>query len=263
MKPDAWSDGAAYDGYIGRWSRPVAAQFIHWLSLPPGGAWLDLGCGTGALSQAILAYADPRLVLGCDRSSDYVSYAAARTRNERARFVVADLPDLPRIDGGFDAVTAGLVLNFLATPLEGVRAMKATTRPGGVVAAYLWDYAEEMQMLRVFWDAACALDLEARGFDEGIKFPLCHPEPLRQLFDEAGLQTIEITSLTTVTVFTGFDDFWTPFQSGQGPAPGYVSSLAPEHRERLREGVRSRLSPAADGSIHLTARAWAAKGTVP
>lgn len=201
-------------------------------------------------------------MVGCDRSSAYVDFAASQTRDERARFVVAELPDLPRLDGGFDAVVSGLVLNFLPEPLEALVTLAARARPGGVVAAYVWDYAEGMQMLRVFWDAACTLDSAARDLDEGAQFPLCRPEPLARLLERGGLHDVRVQPLTTPTVFGDFDEYWTPFLGGQGPAPGYVASLPAKRREALRELIRSRLPLASDGTIRLTARAWAAQGVV-
>lgn len=201
-------------------------------------------------------------MVGCDRSSPYADFAASQTRDGRARFVVAELPDLPRLDGGFDAVVSGLVLNFLPEPLAGLVTMAARARSGGTVAAYVWDYGEGMEMLRAFWDAACTLDSAARELDEGAQFPLCHPEPLAQLLKQAGLRDVRVQPLTTPTVFGDFDEYWTPFLGGQGPAPGYVASLAVEPREALRDLIRSRLPLASDGTIHLTARAWAARGVV-
>jgi SAM-dependent methyltransferase len=260
MAPDTWDDGAAYEPYVGRWSRLVAARFLHWLAVPRRSAWLDFGCGTGALSRAILADADPRLVIGCDRSAGYTGFARQNTRDQRAQFVVAELSDLPHTSGGFDAVVTGLVLNFLPDPLDAVAALIARARLGGTVAAYVWDYADGMQMMRVFWDAAIALEPEARDLDEGTRFPLCRPEALHQLFKEAGLRGLEIQPIEIPTIFRNFDDFWTPFLGGQGPAPGYARSLAPERQVRLRNAIQGRLPVAADGTIALIARAWAAKG---
>lgn len=261
MTPDVWDDGSGYEQYVGRWSRLVATKFLHWLAVPPRSAWLDFGCGTGALSQIILAGANPRLVIGCDRSAGYTAFARQHTPGERAQFVVAELPELPRISGGFDAVVAGLVLNFLPQPLDGVAAMTARVRPGGAVAAYVWDYADGMQMMRTFWDAAVWLDAAARNLDEGVRFPLCRPESLRHLFEAAGLRDIEVQPIDVPTVFRNFDDFWTPFLSAQGPAPGYAMSLMPERRAQLRDTVRQRLPAGPDGAICLSARAWAAQGT--
>ena len=258
---DTWDDGATYEPYIGRWSRVVAKSFVRWLGLPNGAAWLDFGCGTGALSDTILANANPRLVVGCDRSAGYVAFAQAHTSDPRAQFVVAELPQLPQIHQGFDAAVAGLVLNFLPDPSEGVRAMRARVRPGGTVAAYVWDYAEGMELIRVFWDAAVALDGATRALDEGTRFPLCHAEPLAQLFEAGELRDVAVQSIEVPTVFRSFDDFWMPFLGGQGPAPGYAKSLSADRRAALRDSIRRRLRGAPDGTIALTARAWAVRGT--
>ena len=258
--PDAWSDGAGYESYVGRWSRGVAREFLSWLGLPAGSAWLDFGCGTGALSRTILSEGSPRLVVGCDQSSRYVAFAQRQTPDERAKFLVARLPDLPRIDPGFDAVVAGLVLNFLPVPAEGVAAMAARARKDGTVAGYVWDYAEGMQLMRAFWDAALGLDPGARALDEGVRFPLCRADPLRELFEAAGLRDVQLRPIVVPTVFRDFDDYWTPCLSRQGPAPGYVAGLTPDRRAELRDAIRRRLPIAADGTIPLTARAWAVKG---
>ena len=261
MKPDTWDDGSAYESYVGRWSRLIASRFLRWLPIPPRGTWLDFGCGTGALTQTILTLADPRVVVGCDRSAGFVGFARAHIPDDRAEFVVAELPDLPRIDTGFDAVVAGLVLNFLPEPLAAVTAMVTRSRPGGTVAAYVWDYADGMQLMRVFWDVAIELDAAARPLDEGVRFPLCRPEPLSDLFRSAHLKAVTVESMEVPTVFQDFDDYWAPFLGGQGPAPGYARSLPPERRARLRDRIRQRLPGAPDGTISLTARAWAVKGT--
>lgn len=258
--PDVWTEGSGYEAYVGRWSRRVASEFLQWLAVPAQSAWLDFGCGTGALSQTILMNQAPRRVVGCDRSSGYVSYAQQQTVDNRAQFLVAELPDLPRIPEGFDAVVAGLVLNFLPQPLDGVRALAASARAGGTVGAYVWDYAEGMGLMRAFWDAAVALDPAAHSLDEGVRFPLCRPDALRALFEDAGLRAVVVHPLVVTTVFRDFDDYWTPFLSGQGPAPGYAMSLSPERRAQLRETIRRRLPASPDGTMPLTARAWAAKG---
>jgi len=260
MVADVWDDSAAYEAYCGRWSRLVAAAFIRWLSLPPDCTWLDFGCGTGALTRQILDTAQPRQVIGCDRSPAYTAFVTAHIADKRATFATAELSSLPEVDGGFDAVVTGLLLNFLPAPLEGLTTLAARARRGGVVAAYVWDYSEGMQMMRIFWDAACALDPAARELDEGARFPLCRPAPLQEIFERAGLREVRVHPIQVTTVFRDFDDYWTPFLGGQGPAPGYTMDLSAERRARLRELVRSQLPVAADGTIALTARAWAAKG---
>jgi len=260
--PDTWDNGATYEPYIGRWSRVVAQHFIDWLGLSEGASWLDFGCGTGALTQTILARANPGIIIGCDRSPGYIAFAQSHTPDPRARFGLADLPDLPQIANGFDAAVAGLVLNFLPVALEGVLAMRSRVKPGGTVAAYVWDYAERMDLIRRFWDAAVDLDPTARSLDEAERFPSCRPEPLALLFLLAELQDVAVRSIDVPTVFRNFDDYWSPFLGGQGPAPGYARSLTPERLAELRETLRRRLRAAPDGTIALTARAWAVKGTV-
>ena len=255
-----WASGAAYEPYVGRWSRLVAREFLAWLAVPTGRRWLDVGCGTGALTEAILQAAAPAEVVGIDPSDGFVAYAREHVRDERARFKVADARSLPFVDGRFDAVASGLVLNFVPDPQQAMVEMARVARPGGTVAAYVWDYAGEMQLMRHFWDAAVALDPDARDLDEGQRFPLCRPEPLERLFRDAGAEDVAVRAIDVPTVFRDFDDYWSPFLGGQGPAPSYAMSLSEERRTALRERIRADLPIAADGSIHLIARAWAARG---
>jgi SAM-dependent methyltransferase len=261
MALDAWDDSASYESYVGRWSRLIAGEFIGWLGLPVGGAWLDVGCGTGALTREILARANPRLVIGCDRSTAYISFASAQTADARARFVQAELSSLPQTEDGFDAIVAGLVLNFLPSPRDGVAAMAARARRGGVVAAYVWDYAAGMQLMRYFWDAAVALNPSAGELDEGRRFPICNPQRLEALFRDVGLAHVESRGINVRTRFQNFEDYWSPFLGGQGPAPGYAMSLIEAQRAELRERIGRALPVRADGSIDLTARAWAVRGS--
>ena len=260
-RADVWASGAAYEPYVGRWSRLVAREFLAWLAVPTGRRWLDIGCGTGALSQTIVETAGPAVVVGIDPSAGFVTYARNQLADDRAHFEVGDAHALPHRQATFDSAVAGLVLNFVSEPGAAVAEMARVVRPGGVVAAYVWDYAGEMQLMRRFWDAAVALDSAARALDEGRRFPLCHPEPLAELFREAGLKAVEVRAIDVPTHFRDFDDYWTPFLGGQGPAPGYCVSLGEEQRRYLRERIRAGLPAQPDGTIRLIARAWAAQGT--
>ncbi|GAA2905607.1 class I SAM-dependent methyltransferase [Nonomuraea rubra] len=262
MVTEVWTAGDAYEAYVGRWSRPVAKAFVRWLDLPGGARWLDAGCGTGALTAAILEVAEPAEVLGVDTSEGFLAGARARVTDARAGFRAGDMRALPLPAGRFDAVVSGLALNFVPDPGRAVAEQVRVAARGGVVAAYVWDYAGEMGMIRHFWDAAVALDPAAAELDEGRRFPLCRPDGLRALWAEAGLEGVTVRGLATVTTFAGFDDYWRPFLGGQGPAPGYVTSVTEEQRRALRESLRARLPAAPDGSIPLTARAWAVRGTV-
>jgi SAM-dependent methyltransferase len=254
---DVWADGAAYEAYIGRWSRVVARDFLAWLAVAPSSRWLDVGCGTGALSQTILQYADPAVVQGIDRAAEYVAAARQLVQDARAQFGTGDARTLPVETAAYDAVVSGLALNFVPEPERAVRDMARAARAGGIVAAYIWDYAGKMQMLRHFWNAAAALDPGARDLDEGRRFPICQPQPLAKLFRSAGLQAIEVRAIDIPTDFRDFDDYWSPFLGGQGPAPSYVMAQSAGHRAALGERLRQSLPIALDGSVPLVARAWA------
>jgi trans-aconitate methyltransferase len=258
--PDTWASGRAYEAYVGRWSRPVAAELLAWLGAPAGAAWLDLGCGTGALTQSILARAAPARVLGIDASTGFIAHAGAHVPDARATFVVGDAQQLTLADASFDAAVSALVLNFLPHPERAAAEMARVVRPGGLVAAYVWDYADRMQLLRHFWDAALALDPSAAELDEGRRFPLCRQDRLAALFDGAGLTEVTTRTIDVPTRFVDFDDCWTPFLGGQGPAPTYVAHLDASGRDALRERLRRTLPAEADGSIALVARAFAVRG---
>jgi SAM-dependent methyltransferase len=257
---DLWNVGAAYDAYIGRWSRLVAPEFLRWLDAPTGARWVDVGCGAGTLEEAILGEAAARSVLGIDRSEGFVAHARARVTDPRARFVVGDAMALPIPDRAFDAVVSGLVLNFVGAPDRMVAEMARGARAGAAVALYVWDYAGGMDLTRTFWNAARELDPAAAALDEAVRFPICAPGPLASAFTVAGLEAVETRAIDVPTPFRDFDDYWSPFLGGQGPAPAYAMSLTEERRAALRERLRAVLPAASDGSIRLRARAWAVRG---
>jgi SAM-dependent methyltransferase len=258
---DVWAVGDAYERYVGRWSRRVAEAVLPWLDVPAGRRWLDVGCGTGVLTAAVLALVDPSEVVGVDPSEGFLAHAWERVGDERAAFQLGDARTLPVPDGRFDAVVSGLALNFVPDPRRAVAEFARVAVPGGVVAAYVWDYADGMAMLRHFWDAA-ALDTDAAELDECRRFPMCRPEPLTRLWTDAGLDGVTVQAIDVPTFFSDFDDYWQPFLGGQGPAPGYVAALGSDQRHALRDLLRARLPLAPDGSISLTARAWAVRGVV-
>jgi SAM-dependent methyltransferase len=260
MTSSAWSAGGPYDRYVGRWSRLVAAEFVGWLGVPAGRRWLDVGCGTGALTAAALAAAEPATVLGVDPSAGFLAVARSNVADPRAGFEVGDARSLPVPDDSADVVVSGLALNFVPDAAAALSEFTRVCAPGGTIAAYVWDYAEGMAMMRYFWDAAVALDPVASALDEGPRFPLCRPEALLERWTVSGLQSVDVRAIDVPTVFADFDDYWDPFLGGQGPAPQYVAGLDPQARDALRERLRATLG---NETIALTARAWAVVGATP
>lgn len=257
---DRWAEGSAYEDFMGRWSRQLALRFVPWLRVPGGARWLDVGCGTGALTSTICELAAPVSVVGCDPSESFVRHAREHTRDARASFVVAGVGGLPRRAGGYDCVTSSFALNFFPDPPAAVREMRSLAAARGVVAACVWDYAQGMEFLRFFWDAAAAADARASALDEGTRFPLCQPGPLEALFRAAGLGDVRCEPIEIPTEFSTFDDYWRPMLGGTGPAPSFVASLDADRRGELARRLEQALPHGADGSIALTARAWAVRG---
>jgi SAM-dependent methyltransferase len=259
---DRWAVGAAYEAYMGRWSRPLAKTFVEWLALEPRAHWLDVGCGTGALTAAICELGKPASVVACDPSGPFLETASSTLPDKRVSFELATAERLPDREGGFDAIVSGLVLNFVPDPERALRAMRQRLSPRGIVAAYVWDYASGVEFLRSFWDAAVALDPGAASLDERARFKFFGVDGLEGSFRAAGLVNVESERARVMTSFASFDDYWEPFLGRTGPAPSYVASLGAEHRGRLREAARERLEPDAEGRIALSASAWMVRGTI-
>lgn len=259
-RTDRWASGDAYDGYIGRWSRLVAPEFIDWLALPERLDWLDVGCGTGVLTRAILERFAPRSVVGVDPSAPFLEHARASTADDRVRFEIGSADATGQPGAAFDAVVSGLVLNFTPDVPAALAEAQRVVRPGGTVAGYVWDYVRDMQLLRYFFDAAIALDPAIADHDEGVRFPITHEGRLAEAFETAGLVDVGQRPIDIPTVFRDFDDLWTPFLGGTGAAPTYVATLDEPARTALRDRLRASLPIEPDGSIHLTARVWAVSG---
>lgn len=259
---ERWSTGAPYERYVGRWSRLVAREFLSWLSIPAHQVWADVGCGTGGITASILEQCEPNTIIGIDQSEGFLAEARRNIADRRVRFRVGDAMDLPLDAATCNVAVSGLVLNFVADPAAMVREMVRVTQPGGTVAVYVWDYAEGMEMMRHFWDAAIAVSPQAAMLDEAERFPICQPEALSALWHDVGLTEVTVRALQIPTVFRNFEDYWLPFQGKQGSAPTYIASLDTETQERIRERLQTRLVPGANGTIALTARAWAVQGRV-
>lgn len=256
-----FGNARAYERFMGRWSVQLAPRFLDEVAMPEPRRVLDLGCGTGNLTRTV-AERWPRCeVVGVDPSAPFVEAARERAAllGPRVRFELGEADDLSLEDGSVDAALALLVLPFVPDADRAVAQMLRVTRPGGVLAAAVWDYGERMQMLRTLWDAAARLDPTVIGQDERT-MPLGHPGGLLDLWHHAGLEHVDGGRVSVSTDFEDFDDYWEPFVQGQGPAGVYVSGLPEADRAALRAEVAATVGP---GSFDLSATAWWVRGTVP
>ena len=258
---DAWFSRGAYDYFMGRWSSIVARSFVEWLDPDPRSRWLDLGCGTGVLSEVILDEYSPLELTAIDRSEAFVRAAQDRFSTD-VNCILGDAVDIPMADNAVEYCVSGLVLNFLPEPEKMILEMQRVTAKGGSVAIYIWDYAGKMDFLNKFWDTAVELDPKATLLHEGKRFPDSKGNIMKTVFEHAGLKQVAATSIDIETNFLDLNDYWQPFLGGQGPAPTYVQSLGKENREVLRNALAQQLPIQPDGSIHMIARAWAVKGLV-
>ena len=257
---DAWDSGAAYDRFMGRWSGLVARELLAWLDLPAGLRWAELGCGTGALTAAVLERAVPGAVVAVDPSPGFVHHATERFAAEpRVTVAVGDATALE--PGSADVTVSGLVLNFVPDPLAAVRALAETCVPGGTAAAYVWDYpGDGMEMLSVFWRAAREHDPGASETDHSGRFAAWTAALLPTLWRQVGMTEVQSRALEVRCAFASAEDLWEPFLGGTGPAPAYVAGLGEADRERLHQVLVRSLGPK---PFTLGARAWAVRGRAP
>jgi ubiquinone/menaquinone biosynthesis C-methylase UbiE len=255
---DAWQEGDSYERYMGRWSRLIAPRFLDWLAVRDGLDWLEVGCGTGALSAAIVAKCAPRSLLSLDLSKDFLAKARSEVRDARVSFQLADAQSLPVRDASRDVIVSGLVLNFVPDLQTALLEMKRVVRPEGVIAFYVWDYpGGGVEFVHAFWTAAIALDPKAADLAEERRFAFCTPDKLAGLVRNAGLSPVDIGGVEACGSFQDFGEFWHPFTLGAGPAPGYCVSLEQEARQRLRDRLSDEIPRAPDGTIPTRVRAWA------
>ncbi len=263
MKPDSdgiFSNAEAYEAYVGRWSRLVAPQFVAWLDLVPGLTWLDVGAGTGVLSLVTAQKMSPAKIVGVDLSVEYIDYARQHIHDHRIEFRVEDAASIAVETPQFDAAVAGLLLNFVPSPQQVLKNMIQTVKPGGTIAAYVWDYGGRMDMMRHFWKAAMAVDPAAQSMDAGQRFAICKPDNLRALFQSVSLSSVDVVALDIQTRFKDFDDYWLPFLGAQGSVASYLRALDDDRRSALQAQLQRQLPISAGGTIALVARAWAVKG---
>lgn len=248
----------AYERHVGRYGRALGEALIDFAGVRPGMSALDVGCGTGALTEVLCDRLGAENVTGVDPSPAFAE--ACRARVPGLEVEVGAAESLPLADGRFDAVLAQLVVNFMTDAEAGVREMARVARPGGLIAACVWDYAGEMTMLRTYWDAARELEPQrAAAADEGVVMGWCRDGGLADLWRLAGLSEIRFAPLVVRARYDGFEDLWAPFPAGVAPSGAFCASLDPDRQAALHDAYRRRLGVGAE-PFELSARAWAVAG---
>lgn len=259
----AWTNAEHYEPYIGRWSRLVAPRFVDWLDVPPESRWLETGCGTGALTSAIVERARPSDVLATDTSQPYLDHARRLMHDPGVDFRLESAEHVGLPDASVDVAVSALLLNVLADPAVALAESRRVSRTGGIAGAYVWDYSNPLSAMRFFWDTAILLDPVARRLHEGRRFASWSASELARRFRTTGFTDVEVADIEIETTFAGFGDYWEPMLGGQGPAPTYIASLEPGAVDTLRSAVYRQLPFEDDGSIRLRSRAFAVRALVP
>jgi SAM-dependent methyltransferase len=259
------SDGAAYEVFLGRWTRRLAEPLLDFADFPDAGRLLDVGCGTGSLASAMAARWPARRIVGFDIAPPYVAFARSQAGCENVMFEVADAAKLHYANASFAGAAAQLVLNFVPDPVAALNEMRRVTAPGGRLVAAVWDFRGGLVYQRIFWDTAAGIDHSAaRARDKLFSGPLALPDGLAGLFKSVGFDQIERASITIRMDYASFDDYWQPLCGGQGPVGTYAAGLAPDMRTSIEEAVATAYRAGSpDGPRSMTATAWAVRGRVP
>ena len=255
-----FTDGAAYERLMGRWSCLVGEGFLDWLDVPKGLKWLDVGCGNGAFTEELIARCAPATVIAIDPSDDQLAYARTRPGAKMAQFQVGDAQKLPFGDGGFDVAIMALVISFLPDPAKAVAEMARVIRPGGWVASYMWDLPGGGAPVTPIYAAVKSLG----------SVPPLRPNPavsrqeaMQDLWERAGLEAIDTRVIRIPVAYADFDDFWDSNAVPVGPQGKLIHGMSPSARDQLRTRLRDQLPAASDGRIIYELFANAVKGRVP
>jgi ubiquinone/menaquinone biosynthesis C-methylase UbiE len=254
-----FTDGAAYEQFMGLWSRKVGAVFLDWFAMPAGQRWLDVGCGTGMFTEMIAEGAGPSAVVGVDPAPAQIEHARSKHSARGAAFRIGDAQALPFGAGEFDVVTSALVFNFIPDLPKGVNEMKRVARPGGWVGGYVWDIAGDFFPLRHLAPIrALNPDIPRTPGIEQSRI-----ESLRQTFEGAGLTEVVVRPIDVERTYASFDEYWRIFLGNPTPQSNYANGLPSAERDSLRQTVRAGMPVASDGTVTFMSRANAVKGRVP
>jgi SAM-dependent methyltransferase len=255
-----FSDGAAYERFMGPWTRAVGALFLDWLAPQANLRWLDAGCGTGVFTGLLAQTTHPAEIVAIDPAPAQIAFVREQAQRRAVRFEVGDAQHMPFPDAGFDIVVSALVLNFIPDPVQAVREMRRVVRPGGCVAGYVWDFTGPLSVTRHVTAALRAVDAKAAPVP-GVK--LTTLDALRALFEQAGLCDVETSVFEVEVPYVDFADYWRRFLENPSPASAFIHAMTQEAREALRDDVRARLPVGPEGSIAFASRAHAVRGFAP
>jgi ubiquinone/menaquinone biosynthesis C-methylase UbiE len=255
-----FDDSAAYERFVGSWGPAAGAIFLDWLAPPRGAHWLDVGCGTGLFTELVVQTQSPATVFGIDAAAAQIEHARRKPVARRAKFQVGDAQALPFRDSSFDVVVCALVINFIPDRPAALGEMRRVARTQGVVAGYVWDFAEELSPSGPFRMGMreVVADLPALPGTKDSSLGALH-----SLFARAGLEEIATRIIEVTVSFPDFDDFWLAQTPSYSPMTKLISSMTTSERARLIESVRARVPIRADGRIEYPARANAIKARVP
>jgi ubiquinone/menaquinone biosynthesis C-methylase UbiE len=255
----AFTDAESYEKFMGQWSRVAGRLFLDWLSLPKNLKWLDVGCGTGAFTETIQQTCAPAEIVAIDPAPAQIAYAQSRNTAAGAKFQVVDARSMPFEDDRFDFAVSALLLNFIPDREKAVAEMRRVVRPGGIVAAYVWDFAGRSGTAQHLNSAVA--EIEGSGYrPPGLNAESTSLSYLKALFESAGLTDVETRPIEISVTFQDFDDYWNSNTTFASPIGTYVKGLPGEKRQRLMQSVKSRLPIDAQGAIAYTARVNAVRG---
>jgi len=255
----SFDDGNAYEQYMGQWTRAAGSVFLDWLAPPAGASWLDVGCGTGAFTEQVIERCSPASMVAVDPAEAQIEHARGHALAQRADFRVADAQELPIADDTFDMVVSSLAINFIPDRAKAIAEMRRVCRPGGVVAGFVWDFADERQPARPLRQGMRAIGVVPELMPGESDSSLAG---LRSLFAGAGLKDIAVRPIDVEMPYTDFDDFWQKMTIRKTPAVKTVLALPKAELSRLMDAVRAEVTVTADGNVMCTARANGIKAHV-